>query len=128
MCRVAQSEDAERSVSVFPSIRFDSVELIVGGNDLTGPGFGEFVTDQETIFERLSRGQDPKTSVVIDHGTPGQWHGAKATTAVACQNDEEVLEGLIKNIESHDLTIARFMDLSHTLGCESLILPLSPSQ
>lgn len=86
--------------------------------DVIGPGFGEFVTDQETIFERLSRGQDPKTSAVIDHGTPGQWHGAKATTAVACQNDQEVLEGLVKNVESHDLVIARFMDLSHTLGCE----------
>lgn len=88
-----------------------------------GPGFGEFVTDQETIFERLSRGQDPKTSVVIDHGSPGQWHGAKATTAVACQNDEQVLEGLLKHVGDHDLTIARFMDLSHKLGCE---LPFSP--
>ncbi|GAA5871082.1 hypothetical protein JCM16303_001683 [Sporobolomyces ruberrimus] len=81
-----------------------------------GPGFGEFVTDQETIFERLARGQDPKTSVVIDHGSPGQWHGAKATTAVACQNDDEVLKGVVEHAGEHDLTIARFMDLSHTLG------------
>ncbi|GAA5924990.1 RNA exonuclease [Sporobolomyces koalae] len=81
-----------------------------------GPGFGEFVTDQETIFERLSRGQDPKTSVVIDHGSPGQWHGAKATTAVACQNDEDVLKGVLEHVENHDLTLARFMDLSHALG------------
>jgi hypothetical protein len=55
-----------------------------------GPGFGEFVNDQETIFERIGRGQDPKTSAVVDHGTPGQWHGAKATTTVACKNDDEV--------------------------------------
>ncbi|GAA5902806.1 hypothetical protein JCM5296_002887 [Sporobolomyces johnsonii] len=81
-----------------------------------GPGFGEFVTDQETIFERLGRGQDPKTSAVVDHGTPGQWHGAKATTAIACTNDDEVLQGMLDSIEGHDLTIARFMDLSHTLG------------
>ncbi|GAA5955424.1 hypothetical protein JCM3765_006773 [Sporobolomyces pararoseus] len=81
-----------------------------------GPGFGEFVTDQETIFERLSRGQDPKTSVVIDHGSPGQWHGQKATTTVACQNDQQVLQGLLNHVEDHDLTIARFMDLSHKLG------------
>ncbi|GAA6010894.1 hypothetical protein JCM11491_004588 [Sporobolomyces phaffii] len=81
-----------------------------------GPGFGEFVTDQETIFERLARGQDPKTSVVVDHGTPGQWHGAKATTAVSCQNDDDVLQGVLDNVEQHDLTIARFMDLSHALG------------
>ncbi|GAA5948990.1 hypothetical protein JCM21900_003164 [Sporobolomyces salmonicolor] len=81
-----------------------------------GPGFGEFVTDQETIFERLGRGQEPKTSAVVDHGTPGQWHGAKATTAIACTNDDEVLQGMLDSIEGHDLTIARFMDLSHTLG------------
>lgn len=55
-----------------------------------GPGFGEFVNDQETIFERIGRGQDPKTSAVVDHGAPGQWHGAKATTTVACKNDDEV--------------------------------------
>ncbi|GAA5829121.1 hypothetical protein JCM11251_004132 [Rhodosporidiobolus azoricus] len=81
-----------------------------------GPGFGEFVTDQETVFERIGRGQDPKTSAVVDHGTPGQWHGAKASTAIACTNDDEVLQGLLDTVSSHDLTIARFMDLSHTLG------------
>ncbi|GAA5871860.1 hypothetical protein JCM8547_003290 [Rhodosporidiobolus lusitaniae] len=81
-----------------------------------GPGFGEFVTDQETIFERIGRGQDAKTSAVVDHGTPGQWHGAKATTAVSCTNDDEVLQGLLDVVPNHDLTVARFMDLSHTLG------------
>ncbi|TNY23327.1 ribonuclease H [Rhodotorula diobovata] len=81
-----------------------------------GPGFGEFVTDQETIFERIGRGQDPKTSAVVDHGTPGQWHGAKATTAIACSNDDEVLQGMLDSVDKHDLTIGRFMDLSHTLG------------
>ncbi|POY76031.1 hypothetical protein BMF94_0754 [Rhodotorula taiwanensis] len=81
-----------------------------------GPGFGEFANDQETIFERIGRGQDPKASAVVDHGAPGQWHGAKATTAVACKNDDEILQGLLDSIESHDLTIGRFMDLSHTLG------------
>lgn len=55
-----------------------------------GPGFGEFVNDQETIFERISRGPEPKSSAVVDHGTPGQWHGAKAKTAIACTNDDEV--------------------------------------
>lgn len=107
-----------------------------------GPGFGEFVNDQETIFERIGRGQDPKTSAVVDHGAPGQWHGAKATTTVACKNDDEVrqgkwalsprakpsidsllaqreqiLQGLLDSVESHDLTIGRFMELSHTLAC-----------
>ncbi|GAA5822345.1 hypothetical protein JCM3770_000527 [Rhodotorula araucariae] len=93
-----------------------------------GPGFGEFVTDQETIFERIGRGQDPKTSAVIDHGTPGQWHGAKATTAIACANDDEVLQGLLDSVDKHDLTIARFMDLSHTLGwSQSSTAPVKPA-
>ncbi|BGP05349.1 hypothetical protein JCM10049v2_001154 [Rhodotorula toruloides] len=81
-----------------------------------GPGFGEMTLDQETIFERIGRGQDAKTSAVVDHGTPNQWIGAKATTAVACKNDDEVLQGLLDSVEQHDLTIGRFMDLSHTLG------------
>ncbi|GEM09292.1 RNA exonuclease 1 [Rhodotorula toruloides] len=81
-----------------------------------GPGFGEMTIDQETIFERIGRGQDAKTSAVVDHGTPMQWIGAKATTAVACKNDDEVLQGLLDSVEQHDLTVGRFMDLSHTLG------------
>lgn len=48
------------------------------------------MTDQETIFERIARGPEPKTSAVIDHGTPGQWHGAKAQTTIACTTDDEV--------------------------------------
>lgn len=83
-----------------------------------GPGFGEFVSDEETIFERMARGPEPKTSVVVDHGTPGQWHGAKANTAIGCSNDESVLQGMLKEMEGHDFTIGRFMELSHALNCE----------
>ncbi|BGP19018.1 hypothetical protein JCM10213_009273 [Rhodosporidiobolus nylandii] len=92
-----------------------------------GPGFGEFVTDQETVFERIGRGQDAKTSAVVDHGTPGQWHGAKATTAIACTNDDEVLQGLLDSVSKHDLTIARFMDLSHTLGWSQTAAASAPN-
>ncbi|GAA6006093.1 hypothetical protein JCM10207_000520 [Rhodosporidiobolus poonsookiae] len=92
-----------------------------------GPGFGEFVTDQETVFERIGRGQDAKTSAVVDHGTPGQWHGAKATTAVACTNDDEVLQGLLDSVGTHDLTIARFMDLSHALGWTQTTAAVKPA-
>lgn len=55
-----------------------------------GPGFGEFATDQESIFERLSRAEPPVKTAIVDHGNPGQWHGAKADTAVACRADHEV--------------------------------------
>lgn len=36
---------------------------------------------------------------------------------------EQILQGLLDSIESHDLTIGRFMDLSHTLGCETVLPP-----
>ncbi|KAK4048045.1 hypothetical protein OIO90_005946 [Microbotryomycetes sp. JL221] len=81
-----------------------------------GPGFGEFTNDQETIFERISRGTDSKRSVVVDHGTPAQWHGAKASSAIGCNNDDEVLEGVLSSLEDHQLVFARFMGLSNTLG------------
>lgn len=88
----------------------------------------------------MARGPEPKTSAVVDHGTPGQWHGAKAQTTIACKTDDEVrlpfvklklastqntkvgvlyqvLQGLLNSIDGHDFTIGRFMELSHTLGC-----------
>ncbi|KAM0792932.1 hypothetical protein ACM66B_002691 [Microbotryomycetes sp. NB124-2] len=80
-----------------------------------GPGFGEFTNDQETIFERIARGTDPKRSAVVDHGTPGQWHGAKATTAIGCSSDNEVLRGTLSALDEHHLVMARFMELSNAL-------------
>jgi RNA exonuclease 1 len=53
-----------------------------------------FKQDVESIFERFSKsnGRHGKgaTSAVIDHGNPRAWHGAKATSAVACQTDDQV--------------------------------------
>ncbi|SGY70184.1 BQ5605_C004g03117 [Microbotryum silenes-dioicae] len=93
-----------------------------------GPGFGEFQNDQETIFERLGRGTDKKRCAVVDHGTPGQWHGAKADSAIGCTNDDQVVEGVERSVEDHDLIVARFMDLSHALGCEHCELLSPPSE
>lgn len=36
---------------------------------------------------------------------------------------EQILQGLLDSVESHDLTIGRFMELSHTLACRSRPLP-----
>jgi RNA exonuclease 1 len=91
-----------------------------------GPGFGEFKTDYESIFERMGRatwrggggvGGNIK-SAVVDHGNPGVMHGNKADTALACKTDDEVLEGLLNVIPSHQFTFGRFMALSSTLGCK----------
>jgi RNA exonuclease 1 len=93
-----------------------------------GPGFGEFKVDWESIFERMGRcgagagkgkgggsGGGVK-SAVVDLGSPGVMHGAKASTAIGCKTDEEVLEGLLNVIPSHQFAFGRFMGLASALG------------
>jgi len=87
-----------------------------------GPGFGEFKVDWESIFERMGRvgagngGKGGVKSAVVDHGTPGVMHGAKASTAIGCKTDDEVLEGLLNVIPSHQFAFGRFMGLANALG------------
>lgn len=89
-----------------------------------GPGFGEFKTDMESIFERMARSTRRAGGVagsikcaVVDHGNPAAMHGNKANTAVACTNDDDVLKGLLSTVPSHEFTFGRFMALADTLGC-----------
>lgn len=94
-----------------------------------GPGFGEFKIDYESIFERMGRcdarggdgsgGAGKVRSAVVDHGNPSVMHGAKANTAIACKSDDEVLEGMLGAIPSHQFTYGRFLGLANTLGCMS---------
>ena len=113
----------KRSVNGVP-VGHDSVEDALTAVDLLklklarGPGFGEFANDGESIFERLSR-VSRKSSAVVDHGQPQQWHGAKATVAVPCTTDEEVLAAILAQVQQHDLVYARFNDLYGALGCAS---------
>lgn len=96
-----------------------------------GPGFGEYKVDYESIFERMGRcdarggdgsgGAGKVRSAVVDHGNPGVMHGSKATTAIGCQTDDEVLEGMLGAIPSHQFTFGRFLGLANALGC--MILP-----
>jgi RNA exonuclease 1 len=89
-----------------------------------GPGFGEFKTDQESIFERFGRASRKHgsgagggvRSAVMDYGNPVQMHGNKATTALACKTDEEIVEGLLGVVRSHDFVFARLTALADTLG------------
>ncbi|KAF8893593.1 hypothetical protein BD779DRAFT_1507113 [Infundibulicybe gibba] len=79
------------------------------------PGFGEFKTDYESIFERMA--------AVIDHGSPSVMHGNKATTSIGCTDDEGILSGLIDVIPAHHFIFGRFMELANTLGCETTPKP-----
>ncbi|KAF9010833.1 ribonuclease H [Cyathus striatus] len=88
---------------------------------LEGPGFGEFKTDMESIFERISRGGRGTSVVgrkcaVVDHGNPGVMHGVKATTSIGCSSDQEVLEGLLGVVGSHQFAFGRFMGVANLLG------------
>lgn len=84
-----------------------------------GSGFGEFKTDHESILERLQRttGRSGRavTSAVVDYGNPGSWHGAKATTAIACKSDEEVMRGVVEATARHDFVFGRMIALSEAL-------------
>jgi len=92
-----------------------------------GPGFGEYRVDFESIFERMGRcdarggdgsgGAGKVRSAVVDHGNPGVMHGAKANTAIGCSTDDEVLEGMLGAIPSHQFTYGRFLGLANALGC-----------
>ncbi|CAL1697832.1 unnamed protein product [Somion occarium] len=82
-----------------------------------GPGFGEFKTDYESIFERMSRARGGTVhSAVVDRGNPSTWHGGKATTTVGCKSDDEVLSGLLDVVQNHTFTFGRFTALADALG------------
>jgi len=77
--------------------------------------------DYESIFERMGRcdgrGSVGKVkSAVVDHGNPSVMHGAKASTAIGCKTDEEVLEGLLGAIPSHEFVFGRLTALANALG------------
>ncbi|KAH8923114.1 hypothetical protein BT69DRAFT_1308433 [Atractiella rhizophila] len=86
-----------------------------------GPGFGEFPNETEPIFERLTRHE--KKSVVVDHGS---FHTGKATTRVECNTDEEVVDGILKEVSNHDFVLGRLTDLSNSLGWTSSQIASNP--
>jgi RNA exonuclease 1 len=97
-----------------------------------GPGFGEFKIDYESIFERMSRstrrvtgGAGSIRSAVVDHGNPAVMHGSKASTAIGCTSDEEVVKQLLDVVPSHQFAFARLMNLANIQGCKFLPTSLS---
>jgi RNA exonuclease 1 len=82
-----------------------------------GPEFGVVPQETESIFERLARNKN--TTLVCDHGNPLTWYGAKATTVVQCESDQQVVDGLKAHVGSHELSFGRLMALQKSLGCTS---------
>lgn len=67
-----------------------------------GPKWGTSEASGEPIFRRLGRtpGRDksPRTSALVDYGTPERGYGKEATVAIGCQSDKEVVSGVIRAV------------------------------
>lgn len=75
-------------------------------------------------MERIGRYMDnspesPKTSAYCDYGDPRWLYGAKATTAVRCTSDDDVVNAVVKNVQRHTFVFGRMMELSEAQGCKS---------
>ena len=57
-------------------------------------------------------------SAFVDRGNPGVMHGFKATTAIACGSDREVLDDLIQAVSSHEFLFGRLTGIADILGCK----------
>lgn len=55
---------------------------------------------------------------MADYGNPRSWYGAQATTAVACTDDDMVVDTVVQHIDSHDYVFARMTELSNIQHCE----------
>ncbi|WRT65068.1 uncharacterized protein IL334_002010 [Kwoniella shivajii] len=81
-----------------------------------GPDFGNALENMEPLFERLNRNKPPKTSAYVDYGNPRSSYGSKATTAIRCSTDDEIVEKILENVEGHDLVFGRMMELANVQG------------
>ncbi|KAG4303756.1 hypothetical protein PORY_002839 [Pneumocystis oryctolagi] len=111
----------KREIQKNGALGHDSIEDALACIDLlklklkNGPEFGLYNTDSESIFSKLERCDKTKNFTVVDYGGAGQWYGSSLKTFVSCSSDDEILEGILKNIDS-DFIWARFRELEYTLG------------
>jgi RNA exonuclease 1 len=89
----------------------DSVEDALAVLDLVklkcekGPRWGTLDANGESIFRRIGRtlkmdgGQGDivlKTSAIVEYGTPERGLGKDATYHIACENDDEIVRGILR--------------------------------
>lgn len=112
----------KRDIQKNTSLGHDSIEDALTCIDLlklklkNGPEFGLFNTDSESIFSKLERCDDTKKCAIIDYGNLGHWYGNSLKTFISCFSDDEILDRVLKNIDSHDFIWARFRELEYSLG------------
>ncbi|KAI1296368.1 hypothetical protein EDD11_007403 [Mortierella claussenii] len=76
-------------------------------------GFGEYVQDQESLFSRLQRFNNPRTSALIDSDA---FAGQCATTTIRTTTDEEVVKAIPEAIQNHNFVWARLRDIEINHG------------
>jgi hypothetical protein len=87
-------------------------------DDPTGPGYGEFKTDYESIFVRMARSGAKTRSLVVDHGNPSVMHGAKASSCVGVKTDQEVVDAIGEGMGSHGFVFGRLSGVAEVCGCK----------
>jgi hypothetical protein len=84
----------------------------------SGPGYGEFKTDYESIFVRMARSGAKTRSLVVDHGNPSVMHGAKASSCVGVKTDQEVVDAIGEGMGSHGFVFGRLSGVAEVCGCK----------
>lgn len=59
-----------------------------------GPTFGTLDMNGESIFSRLDR--SGRKTAIVEYGTPERGFGRFASVKVGCQDDDEIVEGVLK--------------------------------
>lgn len=91
----------------------DSVEDALAVLDLVrmkcekGPRWGTLDANGESIFRRISRAMksdgassaspsEPRQTAIVEYGTPERGFGKDATYKIACENDDEIVAGVLR--------------------------------
>ena len=65
-----------------------------------GPKWGTIEANGEPIFRRLKR--NGRTSAMVDYGTPERGFGKDATHTIGCQNDDDIVKGVVRAVKGDD--------------------------
>ena len=90
-----------------------------------GEHFGTYNGNRESIFKRIARPpHGPRQTAIIDYGDPQKFHGAYATSAIACSEDSQVAAAVKRcangdpesALPAMDFVWARFRGLESARG------------
>ncbi|KAK9459138.1 uncharacterized protein V1516DRAFT_681069 [Lipomyces oligophaga] len=92
---------------------------------IKGLDYGRAKVSTEPLFRRIERAHIAAhqtnlgaehatrtgTSAVVDYGNPGQFHTTDAKTIVSCDNDDQIVKGILTEVQRHDFVWARLREL-----------------